>query len=92
MFGLCIYYFCHVSICHNKIAIFKLFCVLFVSYHICEAEDTIEQEALSSASQQDLMSGHGAAQHLPVKPQAKNDPFVSGAIIHLSHGENDEVP
>lgn len=57
-------------------------CVLFVSYHICEAEGTIKQEALSSTSQQDLMSDHGAAQHLPVKPQNKNDnPYQEWSAI-----------
>lgn len=36
-------------------------------YHICELEGAVQQEALGSASQQDLMSDHGAAQNLPVK-------------------------
>lgn len=40
---------------------------LFGSYHVCEAEGAVQQEALRSASQQDLMSDHGAAQHFPVK-------------------------
>lgn len=38
-----------------------------LSYHIRKTEGAIQQEALSSSSQQDLMSDHGAAQHLAVK-------------------------
>lgn len=44
-----------------------------MSYHFCETENAIQQEALSGSSQQDLMSDHGAAQHLPGEHSGSNE-------------------
>lgn len=55
------------------VSIILALCTLLVSYHFCETEGAIEQEALSSTSQQDLMSDHGAAQHLSVKHHRQNE-------------------
>lgn len=46
---------------------FTMYCILLVSYHVCETEGAVQQEALGSTSQQDLMSDHGAAHYLPEK-------------------------
>lgn len=44
-----------------------------LTYHFCETEGAIQQEALSSTSQQNLMSDHSAVQNLPVKQSRLNE-------------------
>ena len=65
------------------------------SYHICEAERAIEQEALRRTSQQDLMCDHGGAQHLPATQHTfKRAATLSTASYNnsLSGSEHEEVP
>lgn len=58
-----------------------------MSYHIYEREGALQQETLGSTSQEDLMSDHGGAQHLPVTPQTKQA-FISNItdydVIYLT--------
>lgn len=49
------------------------------SYHVCKTEGAVEQETLSSSSQQDLMGDHGAAQHLPARHRRRK------MSLHMKH-------